>query len=59
MLSARIKKHFAPRADSTGFTLDVEFAATQGITVLFGPSGAGKTLLLDAVAGFTNGGQLR
>ena len=52
MLSARIKKHFAPRADSTGFTLDVEFAATQGITVLFGPSGAGKTLLLDAVAGF-------
>jgi len=52
MLSARIRKTFAPRPDSAGFALDVEFAATQGVTVLFGPSGAGKTLMLDAVAGF-------
>jgi molybdate transport system ATP-binding protein len=52
MLSARIRKTFAPRPDSAGFTLEVEFAAAQGVTVLFGPSGAGKTLMLDAVAGF-------
>ena len=52
MLAARIRKTFAPRPDSAGFTLDLEFSATHGITVLFGPSGAGKTLVLDAVAGF-------
>lgn len=33
------------------FTLDVELEAGAGITVLFGPSGAGKTLTLEAVAG--------
>ena len=52
MLSARIRKTFAPKPDSAGFTLDIDLAATQGVTVLFGPSGAGKTLVLDAVAGF-------
>ncbi len=52
MLTARIRKTFAPRPDSAGFTLDLEFSATHGLTVLFGPSGAGKTLSLDAVAGF-------
>src|SRR6202011_2441556 len=34
------------------FSLDVEFRAATGITVLFGPSGAGKTLTLDSIAGF-------
>src|SRR5580692_3760826 len=52
MLAARIRKTFPPRPDSASFTLDLEFAAVQGVTVLFGPSGAGKTLVLDAVAGF-------
>jgi len=52
MLEARIRKTFLPRPDSSGFTLDLEFSATHGVTVLFGPSGAGKTLVLDAVAGF-------
>jgi len=52
MLTARIRKTFAPRTDSAGFTLDVELTATHGVTVLFGPSGAGKTLVLDSVAGF-------
>jgi molybdate transport system ATP-binding protein len=37
---------------SAGFSLDVEFSAGAGITVLFGPSGAGKTLTLDLIAGF-------
>jgi len=53
MLQARLRKSFAPQPDSAGFTLDLEFSATAGITVLFGPSGAGKTLVLDCVAGFT------
>jgi molybdate transport system ATP-binding protein len=35
------------------FDLDVQFAAPPGVTVLFGPSGAGKTAVLNAVAGLT------
>lgn len=34
-----------------GFTLDVAFEAPQGITVLFGRSGSGKTTVVNAVAG--------
>ncbi|MBE0553750.1 MAG: molybdenum ABC transporter ATP-binding protein [Rhodobacteraceae bacterium] len=34
-----------------GFTLDVEFAAPEGVTVLFGHSGSGKTTVANAVAG--------
>lgn len=34
-----------------GYTLDVAFASTHGITALLGPSGAGKTLTLRAIAG--------
>ena len=33
------------------FELDVAFAAESGISVLFGPSGAGKTLTLSLIAG--------
>ncbi len=33
------------------FRLDVNFAADRGITALFGPSGAGKTSVVNAVAG--------
>src|SRR5882762_8334468 len=52
MLNARLRKSFAPRPDSAGFSLDLEFSASAGVTVLFGPSGAGKTLVLDSIAGF-------
>ncbi len=52
MISARIHKNFPPRTDSSGFSLDLEFQAAAGVTVLFGPSGAGKTLILDSIAGF-------
>jgi len=52
MIRARICKTFPPRQDSSGFSLDVEFQAASGVTVLFGPSGAGKTLVLDSLAGF-------
>src|SRR5438874_983139 len=34
-----------------GFTLDVRFTVEAGITVLFGPSGSGKSMTLAAIAG--------
>lgn len=34
-----------------GFTLDVDFTAPAGVTALFGKSGAGKTCVVQAVAG--------
>ncbi|HUP05144.1 MAG TPA: ATP-binding cassette domain-containing protein [Bryobacteraceae bacterium] len=48
MTSARIA-----RQGPHGFSLDVEFSLEPGITALYGPAGAGKTLLLEALAGFT------
>jgi molybdate transport system ATP-binding protein len=39
------------RARRGGFPLDVRFEAGPGITVLFGRSGAGKTSVVDMVAG--------
>lgn len=36
---------------STSFQLDCAFEITQGFTVLFGHSGAGKTSVLDCIAG--------
>lgn len=48
MLNVRLRKEFA---GPDGFTLDVEFAAPAGVTVLFGASGAGKTMTLRAIAG--------
>src|ERR1700677_641601 len=52
MIQARIRKQFAPGPDSAGFSLDLEFSAGAGVTVLFGSSGSGKTLTLDSIAGF-------
>jgi ABC-type sulfate/molybdate transport systems ATPase subunit len=51
-LAARIVKRFPPADDSAGFALDIEFEAQAGVTVLFGASGAGKSLTLDCMAGF-------
>ena len=34
-----------------GFTLDIEWSAAERVAVLFGPSGAGKTLTLQCLAG--------
>ena len=42
MIQARLAAH----------GVDVEFQAGSGITALFGAAGAGKTLILDAIAGF-------
>lgn len=52
MIDLRIRKSFAARPDSRAFTLDLSLRTEAGITVLFGPSGAGKTLTLDCIAGF-------
>ena len=51
--------HITHRFD--GFTLDVGFAARAGITALFGRSGAGKTTVINAVAGLLRpeGGHVR
>lgn len=52
MIQAAISKRFPAARESAAFSLDVSFHARQGVTVLFGPSGAGKTLVLDCIAGF-------
>jgi len=53
MIEVRIAKRVAPRLDTPGFSLEVEFQAGAGVTALFGTAGAGKTLVFDAIAGFT------
>jgi len=51
-LQARLTKSFPTSPESAAFALDVEFTASPGVTVLFGASGAGKTLTLDCISGF-------
>ncbi len=46
-LEVKLEKAFAP----SKFALDMEFTAPAGVTVIFGPSGAGKTTILQCVAG--------
>jgi len=46
MTSFRVKKRV-----SEAFALEVDFSLGAGITALIGPTGAGKTLLLEIVAG--------
>jgi molybdate transport system ATP-binding protein len=46
MTSIRVKKRV-----SDAFALEVDFSLGAGITALIGPPGAGKTLLLEVVAG--------
>src|SRR5438132_14386001 len=45
MLEIRLQKSF------DGFRLDVAFTVDDGLVVLFGPSGSGKSLTLQAIAG--------
>ncbi len=49
MLQAKIKKRLGRGADE--FFLDVEFEVPQGVTILFGASGSGKSTTLRAIAG--------
>ena len=53
VIDARLVKRLPPEKDSDGFELNVHLRAGTGITVLFGSSGAGKTLTLNCLAGFT------
>ena len=52
MIEVTVAKQFPAARESAAFALDVAFEAKRGITALFGPSGAGKTLVLDCIAGF-------
>jgi len=52
MILAAISRTFPSGPESAGFHLEIEFEAPPGVTVLYGPSGAGKTLTLDSIAGF-------
>jgi molybdate transport system ATP-binding protein len=60
MIQARIRKSYQQGRESSAFDLDVSFEASEGVTVLFGASGAGKTLTLDSIAGFArpDGGRI-
>lgn len=49
MLHAKIKKRLGRGTDE--FTLDVELQVPQGVTILFGASGSGKSTTLRAIAG--------
>lgn len=50
MLLVNIKKRLGDKQHAT-FSLDVSFSVNNGITVLAGPSGAGKTTCLRLIAG--------
>lgn len=47
MTHARIGKKIPPV-----FSLDVDLAIGSGVTAIFGPAGAGKTVILETLAGF-------
>ena len=51
--------HVALTHKFPGFTLNVAFTAPAGVTVLFGRSGAGKTTVVNAVAGLIRCDQAR
>lgn len=54
MIEVRVAKRIAPRLDTPGFSLNIEFQAGSGVTALFGTASAGKTLTFDAIAGFAH-----
>ena len=49
-LKVKLRKTLTGRRERK-FTLDVEFTVPAGVTVVFGPSGAGKTTILECIAG--------
>jgi len=54
-LSVNLRKVLRdPGRSGREFALDVRFSVASGFTILFGASGAGKTTILDCVAGLQN-----
>jgi molybdate transport system ATP-binding protein len=53
-VDARILKHLPAVKDTPAFDLNAHLRADAGITVMIGPSGAGKTLILDCLGGFVS-----
>jgi molybdate transport system ATP-binding protein len=51
--------HVAIRHPLDRITIDLEFSANGGLTALLGPSGAGKTTILNAIAGVLRPEQAR
>jgi len=51
MLEAKIKMKIGSAGDGNSLMIDVNLRAVDGITVLFGHSGAGKTSILRTIAG--------
>ena len=52
LLELSIKKRFSASRSAPGFDLDVHLDCDAGVLALLGASGSGKTLTLDAIAGF-------
>jgi molybdate transport system ATP-binding protein len=53
MIDAHIVKSLPGREGSAPFYLDMHLRSDARVTVIMGPSGAGKTLCLNCIAGFT------
>lgn len=52
MMVARVTKRFAEGPTRSPFTLEIEIESAASITVLYGPAESGKSLILNAIAGF-------
>lgn len=59
MINARITWAVPGSLSAPAFSLDVHLQATPGITAIFGPEGAGKTLLFDLITGLRQPAQGR
>ena len=51
-LDARLLKRLPPAGDMAAFELNIHLKSDAAVTVLWGASGAGKTLALNCLSGF-------
>jgi len=52
MITARVKKQLSPGPNGSDVKLEIDLQTRQGITALYGAAGSGKTMVLEAIAGF-------